>query len=138
MEKITSLIRTINQERILLIVRYCTVGGGVALFEYVLALLLNSKAGIFYVVSTISSATIVLIVQFLLQKFFTFKHTQKEKMHVEFMLFLLLWVIALILKTFFVVLFVEVFHFDYIFAQFASIGLVALGSFFFYRIFIFK
>ena len=126
-----------NLKKIYTLVRYGSVGLGIALLEYFLAIFLNSFENVYYVLATISAALLVMIVQFLLQKFFTFKQSDTTLINKEFLLFVYLWIGALITKTLIVIVCVELLSISYVHAQYIAILVVALVSFFVYRYIIF-
>ena len=94
--------------------------------------------GIYYLFSVVLAFIIAVCVSFAMQKFWTFKNTDKENTHKQMMIYLAVAIFNTIINTSLVYLFVEYLHLHYMLGQFLASGLIAFESFFIYKLIIFK
>ncbi len=111
------------------------IAGACATFTNLLVLfLLTGIFRIYYLFSSIIAFLIAFLVSFFLQKFWTFQNKDKKKIKKQAFLYLLVLGINLILNTLMMYIFVELFSFNYLLAQIIISLILALLSFFLYRI----
>lgn len=115
------------------------VSGGVATGINIGVLyLLTEYVGWYYLVSAITAFIIAFCFSFSLQKFWTFKDGRVDVLHTQMPLYLLVSLVALFCNTSLLFVLVQWLHVWYIAAAIIVAGLVALGTFFAYRTFIFS
>ncbi|MFZ2500428.1 MAG: GtrA family protein [Minisyncoccia bacterium] len=117
--------------------KYLVSGGSAAVVNLGTLYVLTEFAHFHYLLSATLSFAAAFFVSFLLQKFWTFKNTQKEMMHWQMVGFLGVSLINLLLNTLLIYVFVEYFHVWYFAAAIVSGGLLAVSSFFVYKHIIF-
>lgn len=120
--------------------RYILSGGTAAFVNLAGLYILVRFFGFHYLLSATIAFIIAFIVSFLLQKYWTFGNFERQRGVVQKQLstFFLIALINLGLNTTLMYFFVGMCGFWYMFAQFLSSGLIALSSFFLYKIFVFK
>ena len=118
-------------------VRYVISGGLATLTSLVVAYILTDVLQLWYVISTALGFCIALSISFVLQKFWTFRRTEMERVHVEATQFAMVAIGGLLFNTLFVYVLVEYVHLHYLLAQICSGALIAVANFFCYR-FIFR
>jgi len=120
------------------IIKYLIAGGTGTAVNLVLLYFFTDILDIWYLVSACLAFVLSLLVSFFLQKFWTFDDTGRDAMHRQMMAFLLVATINFFLNGLLMVLFVEVFKAWYMLAQFLINGLIAIESYFVYKLFIFN
>ncbi|MFA7309533.1 MAG: GtrA family protein [Candidatus Paceibacterota bacterium] len=113
--------------------RYVISGVAATATNLFIAYLFTDVLGIWYVLSTAVGFCIALSVSFGLQKFWTFRHNELARVHMEATQFVLVAVAGLAFNTAFVYTLVEYSHFNYLIAQICSGVFVAVANFFFYH-----
>lgn len=115
------------------------VSGGVATGINLLVLyLLTEYVGWHYLASAVAAFIVAFCFSFSLQKFWTFKDKSTALLHRQMPLYLLASLAALVCNTALLFVFVEWLHLWYIAAEVVVAAIVAVGTFFVYRKFIFK
>jgi len=120
------------------IVKYLISGGTATITDLGILYILTDLAGMWYIMSAVLSFAIAFFVSFFLQKFWTFRDTNREQIHKQMSLYLLVALINLGINTWGMYVLVEWAHLWYMLAQVVMGGLVACGSFLIYKFFIFK
>lgn len=120
------------------LVRYFFSGGIAAVTDLGLLYLLTDRLEVWYLWSAILAFSVAVVVSFTLQKFWTFEDHTSPQPHRQFALYLFVAVSNLVLNTLLMYLLVDSLKLNYIFAQVIVAGLIAVGSFFIYRRFIFQ
>ena len=120
------------------IIRYIISGSIGAATDLFLLWFLTMVAGVWYLTSAVVAFILSFIVSFFLQKLWTFKNREMERIHVQAGVYLLITICNMGINTLLVYAFVQYFSFHYLIAQvFASI-IVACESFFAYRELVFR
>lgn len=113
--------------------------GGTSFFVHISILyLLVNYFNLWYLSSTMIAFCFAVLVNFSLQKFFTFKDYSKKDMHFKFLKFFIFAFIMLCMNTLLMFLFVGILGFWYIFGQIFVNLCTAIVSFFFFNSFLFK
>lgn len=115
------------------------ISGGISTFVDLLALyLFAERLGMWYVEAAVFAFAIAFVVSFSLQKFWTFngKHIRRKREQIP--IYLLINLINLLINTAGMYVFVDVFKIWYLLAQVVMAGLIAVCSFFIYRLVVFK
>ncbi len=118
--------------------RYLISGLSATAVNFLFLYLFTEKVGFHYLVSVVLAFVMALGVSFILQKFWTFKDTNKEGVHRQAVIYASVAVVNTLLNVLFVYLLVEHAHLHYLVGQFISSGFIAFESYFIYQIFIFK
>jgi len=119
-------------------IKYVISGCTSASVDLIILFILTHFVGFHYLVSSIMAFSIAFFVSFALQKFWTFQDSSFDKIHHQLLFYLATGLGNLGLNTLLMYLFVDIFGFWYILAQIVAGLLIACGSFFIYRNFIFK
>lgn len=120
-----------------ILVRYLFSGGTAALVLLMGLYLLHGVLGLWYLASSVIAFLCSVMISFLLQKFWTFRNTEKQ-INKQFSLYITIAIINVIANAFFMYTFVDKLKIWYLFSQVLAAGIVAIWSFFVYRHFIFK
>jgi len=120
------------------IIKYLIVGGTAALVDLVLLYILTDILGIWYLTSASLAFIVAFFVSFFLQKFWTFRDTDKEKMYKQLGIYLAVALINLLINAGLMYILVDGFKAWYILAQIIASGLIAIESYFIYNFFIFN
>ncbi|MCK5059867.1 MAG: GtrA family protein [Candidatus Pacebacteria bacterium] len=99
---------------------------------------LVEKIHISYLVAVIWAFVCSALVSFSLQKFWTFRDNSLTRVHFQMIQYVFLAFAMLTLNVAFMYLFVDIIHLWYIFAQVITIGITAVISFLFNKLFIFR
>lgn len=118
--------------------RYLVSGGTAAALDLSILHVLVEYVHIWYIFSAIVAYLIAFFASFILQKFWTFRETSKDKMHVQMVMHFCLGMINLLINTGALYLLVDYAHLHYMFSQILISGVLAIASFFVYKMFIFK
>ena len=97
----------------------------------------TDRVGLWYIYSSILSFLIAMTVSFNLQKFWTFGDMGMQKAHHQFVKYVGVAIIGLLLNTVFMYVLVDLLHIWYIFAQIITGALIAILNFLLYKFFIF-
>jgi putative flippase GtrA len=120
------------------VIKYLIAGGLGTVVSLALLYFFTDIIGIWYLVSASLAFIISFFVSFFLQKFWTFADADREAMRRQIAAFLLVSLINFALNGLLMLLFVEVFKIWYMSAQLVASGLIAIESYFIYKIFIFN
>lgn len=120
--------------RIWLLTKYIISGGTATVVDLGLLYVFTALFGIWYVISAILAYACAFIVSFTLQKFWTFRNGTMQHIRKQFALYVSLGVFNMFLNASLLYLIVENTRVHYLSAQFSVGILIALWSFFCYRI----
>ncbi len=122
------------------IIRYIFSGGTGAAVNLGLLYIVVHFFGFHYLVGAILSFAVAVVVSFLMQKFWTFRHFDKSAsvINKQASVFLIVAVFNLGLNTLLMYLFVSIFGLWYMLGQFLASGLIAILSYFIYKLFVFQ
>ncbi len=113
--------------------------GGIAfLVTFSLLYVFTEFFKLWYVLSSALGYALGIIVNFTLQKFFVFRFEQKDKAHRQFILFFFVNLVSLGLNSFGMFFFVEKIGLYYLVAQIVVSGIIAVLSYFSYKLIVFK
>lgn len=120
------------------IVKYIISGGTAAVTDLALLYILTGLLGIYYLLSAGIAFIIAFFVSFFLQKFWTFRDNNREKMYKQMSLYFIVGVTNLGINIGGMYVLVDKFNIMYILAQIIMGALIAIFSFLIYRFVIFK
>jgi putative flippase GtrA len=120
------------------LVRYIISGGTASAVDLGIIYFLTETVKIWYLFSSILGFFVAFIVSFLLQKHWTFRDTRKNGAGKQALSYFAISIANLALNTTLLYILVDVFHLWYMLAQFITLGLIAISSFFLYKLFIFN
>lgn len=118
--------------------RFGVVGGLVSGAHFVLVFFLTDIVGVWYLYSTIISYILATIGNFYLQKFYVMRHVEKNETHIQFVKYVLLALLCLLINTVGMYVLVELLDMVYLFAQVLVIGFLAVFTFIVSRTYIFR
>ncbi len=119
------------------VLRYIVSGGTAALVNLATLYTLTEWFSWWYLHSSIVAFAVALLVSFTLQKFWTFRDRAPGRTHRQFFLYVLVIITNLGLNTLILYTLVDFIQLPYLAGQVVAGGLLAIGSFFVYRRFIF-
>ncbi len=119
------------------LLRYGVAGGLAAATNLGILFVLTEYAHLHYLQSATGAFFVAFFVSFLLQKFWTFGDSRKTIMHWQMAGYLLVSILNLGINTILLFILVERFHIWYIYAAVLTGGLIAVETFFVYRMLIF-
>lgn len=122
----------------ILLVRYLFIGGLVSLIDVLLAYVLTSGGGVYYLWSVSVSMTISFILRFILQKLLVFRDRSVTGVPGQLLRYSLLYIGSLAATVLLMRFFVQELGLWYVAAQVITIGTIACVSFFVYRFSVFK
>lgn len=120
------------------IIRYIISGGVTSASVFLLLFILVHKLHVWYLVASIISFSIGIILSFSLQKFFTFRDNSKEKINSQFAIFAVFNLVMLGVNTLLMYLFVDVFGFWYMYSQISITIITAFVNYLIFNRFIFR
>lgn len=118
--------------------KYIVSGGSAAVVDIAFLYIFTDLFKIWYILSAILAFILAFFVSFLLQKFWTFQDKEKDNIHRQGIIYLIISIINLGLNTLLVYIFTEYVRFHYVFSQFVTGIILAFSSYFIYRRFVFK
>lgn len=118
--------------------RYIVAGASASFLNLLLLYIGTDIFGWWYLAASGVSFTIANIASFLLQKFWTFKDRSVREAPQQFIVYLMLSLAAIGINLSLMYAFVEWLRLPYLLAQILSAGLIACGSFYAYRSFVFR
>ncbi len=124
------IIRVFNHH----IIRYIFSGGMGAIVNLGLLYILTDLVHLHYLVSGIIAFICAVIVSFFMQKKWTFKDHSTENTHKKFGVFVIVAVVNLALNTALLYFFTDFWHWHYMVSQFFAAAIVAVWSYFIYKI----
>ncbi len=116
------------------IIRYLFSGGTAAAVNIGLLFILTHYAGFHYLSSGVIAFCIAVVVSFYMQKKWTFEDHSVEGAHKKFVVFVIVAVTNLCANTALLYLFTDIAGLHYLASQILASGLVAVWSFFIYKI----
>lgn len=120
------------------IVRYIISGGTAALVNLVLLYIFTDIFKIWYLLSSILAFCVTFFVSFFLQKYWTFRNREQEKIYRQMGLYFVVAVTNLGLNTLLMYLSVDILRIWYLLAQVLVIAVIAVESFLIYKFLIFN
>ncbi len=137
MEQIKDHIKQ-NADKYTKVFRYLFSGGTAAFVDLFLLHIFVEYLHIWYLFSAIIAYLLAFFVSFILQKYWTFQETTRENIHKQMVWHFCLGLINLSINTVMLYVLVDFVGLHYMFAQILISGILATGSFFVYKFFIFK
>ena len=119
-------------------IKYIISGGSTAVVLFSLLYLLTDILGLWYIYSTIISFVIALIINFILQKFWTFRDNDLRKVKKQLAMFIFIGGINFVLNPFLLYILVERFYMWYILGEAIVVGSLAIVNFTVNKFIIFK
>ncbi|MBU1102182.1 glycosyltransferase [Patescibacteria group bacterium] len=135
-QMLTYLFKQIYKHR--QIIRYIISGGTAATVNLVLLFVLTDIFGIWYLLSSTLAFSTAFFVSFYLQKFWTFRSKNQEKIYQQMALYFSVAVINLGLNAALMYFSVDILRIWYLFAQILVSGIIAVESFLVYKFLIFN
>jgi putative flippase GtrA len=126
-----------NRATIFEIIRFGAVGASVAALQLVLVFMLTDMFGMWYLIASVLSYSIAIVVNFTLQKFFVHKHMEKDAIKSQFVKYVLLGFFCLALNTVGMYTLVTYLGVPYLYAQALIVGMLAIFTFVMHRFVIF-
>ena len=120
--------------RIVAVGKYGISGGCAAVANIGTLYVLTEYAHVYYLLSAVIAFVVAFFVSFPLQKFWTFDNRETSKMHTQMGVYLLVSVCNMICNAALLFLLVEEFHVWYIGAEISVALLLAVVTFFVYRV----
>lgn len=119
-------------------IKYLIAGGIAALVDLSLLYFFTDILGVWYLSSACLAFVVAFFVSFFLQKFWTFRDSNKEQMYKQMGAYLAVALTNFALNAALMYIFVDGFKIWYMLAQFVISGLIACQSYFVYNFFIFN
>ena len=110
-------------------VKYVISGSTAAAIDFILLFVLTDLLGIWYLTSAILAYISSFFTSFTLQKFWTFQDQDLKKIRKQFLIYLAVALIGLLLNSIMMYFWVSALHIWYLAAQFITTGILAIGSF---------
>ena len=120
--------------RIVAVGKYAISGGCAAVANIGTLYVLTEYVHVYYIVSAVIAFVVAFFVSFPLQKFWTFRNRETAGMHTQMGVYLLVSVCNMICNAGLLFLLVEQFHVWYIGAEITVALLLAVVTFFVYRV----
>jgi putative flippase GtrA len=120
------------------LLRFVISGGSATCVNILLLYVLTEHVHLWYLLSSIVAFLSAFLISFFLQKFWTFEDPAKDRMHTQFMQFLITMLAGLAFNTFLMYICVEYAHFPYILGQVLAGIVIAILNFIVYQKLIFK
>ncbi|MFA4975778.1 MAG: GtrA family protein [Candidatus Paceibacterota bacterium] len=133
-----NLIKKILSSKYAQIIRYIFAGGTVTATNLVIFFICVQYFKLWYLTSAIISFCFAVIMSYVLQKFFVFNNYSKEKIHKQFLIFLIFNIFMLGVNTILMYTFVEIMGFWYLLAQTLSSAICAFVNYIYFNKIIFK
>jgi putative flippase GtrA len=124
----------INHPRRMKIMRYIISGGMATATNLLFLFILTDLIGVWYVLSAVFSYVISFVVSFSMQKYWTFKDNSSDRIGAQAVWYISVTTANLGLNTLGIFLLVHYGHFHYLLAQLVVSLLIAIESFFIYRL----
>jgi len=120
------------------VIKYIISGGTAAIVNLASLFVLTNFFGVWYLLSAVFAFVLAFLVSYLMQKFWTFGDKQTDKIMTQAPIFFVVQVFNLIVNIVLLYMFVEFFDLYYLLGQILAGGLIAVYSFFIYKLIIFK
>ena len=120
------------------LVRFVISGGTATAVNLGTLFLLTHFWGMWYLLSSVFAFAASFFVSFTMQKLWTFGDTSKSRAHVQVFLYFLVILVALVINTALIYIFVEYMHFHYLLAQLISGIFIAFMNYFSYKHLVFR
>ncbi len=130
--------RFMNLEDLAQLLRYVVSGVAAFATNFLIYLLFLKVFNFHYILSSIIAFFSGLIVSFMMQKFFTFQNVEADQVSAQLVKHILLVVFNLGANTLLLVVCIESFGLSEVISPIITNGIVAIWSFFVYRVIIFK
>lgn len=124
----------VNHPRKMKIMRYIVSGGMATATNLFFLFILTDLIGVWYVLSAVFSYAISFIVSFSMQKYWTFKDNSSDRIGSQAVWYISVTTANLGLNTLGIFLLVHYGHFHYLIAQLIVSLLIAIESYFVYRL----
>jgi putative flippase GtrA len=119
-------------------IRYMLAGGVGALLNFAIYFSLIKFSSTWYILASVISFTLSIVVGFYLQKYFTFQDKKTDSIDKQVFYFFVFAVMNLLINILLLAFLVEFLRLDKILAKVCVLGFLAIWSFFVYQNFIFK
>lgn len=119
------------------LLRFLVSGGMAFLANIVIMYLLTDRLGVWYLLSSVFAFIGAFVVSFSMQKYWTFRNRESDRMSAQLGMSLLLACANLGVNTVLMYIFVDHFHLHYLAAVICSAGLIAVETYFIYKYVIF-
>lgn len=120
------------------IIKYLIAGGTAAAVDLALLYIFTDIFGWWYLVAACLAFAAAFFVSFFLQKFWTFRDGNKEKIYSQMIIYLVVSLANLLINAGLMYIFVDGLGIWYILAQIIASGLIAIESYLIYNFFIFN
>ncbi|MGC3976864.1 MAG: GtrA family protein [Paludibacteraceae bacterium] len=111
------------------LIRYFVSGGVAFLVDFSLLFILTEKAGLYYLLSTVISFSIGLLITYLLSIRWIFDNRKYKDKRVELLIFILIGITGLLLTSLLMWLFTDKWQVYYLFSKFFTTIIVFLWNF---------
>lgn len=118
--------------------RFLISGGTATALNFGVLYVFTEFFHVWYLASSIAGVSAGFVASFLLQKFWTFRSTRTDIMHIQLLFYMVLFLLNLGLNACFMYLLVEYIHLWYMFAQFLISAGLACINYSLYRRWIFS
>lgn len=118
--------------------RFGVVGALVSVMHLLLVFFLTDIVGVWYLYSTVISYVVATISNFFFQKFYVMRHTETSETHIQFVKYILLALLCLLINTVGMYALVELLHIPYVYAQILVLGFLAAFTFIVSRTYVFR
>ena len=118
--------------------RFGVVGALVSVMHLLLVFFLTDIVGVWYLYSTVISYVVATISNFFFQKFYVMRHMETSETHIQFVKYILLALLCLLINTVGMYALVELLHIPYVYAQILVLGFLAAFTFIVSRTYVFR
>lgn len=119
-------------------IKFLFAGGTAAASNLLFFYILLNIVEVWYLLSSVVSFLLSVVVGFFLQKYITFKDDSKTSLRKQAIIFLIISLINLGINVLLMLLFVEVFRIMPLFAKAITLAILACWNFFVYQYFVFN
>jgi putative flippase GtrA len=119
-------------------VRFSIVGVINTLVNLIVLFVLTEFFGVYYLISAIFAFLAAVTNSFILNKTWTFRYNSKDSIHIKYIQFLVVSILAFIVNMIVLYSFTEYFHFHYMISQIIGIGLNLVINFLGNKLWTFK
>lgn len=116
------------------IAKFCLVGGISVLIGYIILYVLTEYVSFWYLASSIIAFFVSNTISFMLQKFWTFKDTERKNIYKKFVLYMIVTIVYFLINTAGIYTITEYFHIYYILSQIIMTIILSISSYFTSRI----